>query len=216
MTRTTVPTGLMPRCQIADPQVQEHLLCQHYESGGVQCENPEQHTDDHWISEHTISHALAGNGYACTAFDPAEPVQSFQGPVPTYTEQQMVDALLRCAADRDSLPRNDYIRRRHDDEPSAPLLERRFGSWNAALERAGLNTTEQPLHFQGATTKWTEEMILDALRECWIKTGSITVLAYEAWRTGGTDGICRTHVPPAATIRFRMGSWSRATQLAVG
>jgi hypothetical protein len=128
----------------------------------------------------------------------------------------MVDALLRCAADRDSLPRNDYIRRRHDDEPSAPLLERRFGSWNAALESAGLNTTEQPLHFQGATTKWTEEMILDALRECWIKTGSIAVLAYEAWRTGGTDGICRTHVPPAATIRFRMGSWSRATQLAVG
>lgn len=59
-------------------------------------------------------------------------------------------------------------------------------------------------------------MILDALRECWIKTGSVAVLAYEAWRTGGTDGICRTHVPPAATIRFRMGSWSRATQLAVG
>lgn len=65
-----------------------------------------------------------------------------------YTEQQMIDALLRCAADQDSLSRNDYIRRRHDDEPSAPLLERRFGSWNAALQQAGLGTTEQPLHFQ--------------------------------------------------------------------
>lgn len=97
MTRTTVPTDLMPRCQIADPQVQEHLPCQHHESGGVQCENPDPHTDDHWISEHTISHALAGNAYACTAFDPAEPARAVQGPVQTYTEQQMVDALLRCA-----------------------------------------------------------------------------------------------------------------------
>lgn len=88
MTRTTVPAGLTPHCQIADPQVQEQVPCQHQESGGVQCENPDPHTDDHWISELTISHALAGNGYACTAFEPAVPTRHSQGPTTTTTDMR--------------------------------------------------------------------------------------------------------------------------------
>lgn len=148
---------------------------------------------------------------ARTAPAPAKP-----GPI-VYTDEQMLRALSRCAEADASLSRSDYVRRRRADDPSAQLFERRFGSWNkAALERAGLATTEQPVQFQGATTKWTEEMIVDAVQKCWQRTGSTSVAVYEAWRTGDRDGVRRDHVPPAATIRFRMGSWSRATALACG
>ena len=45
-----------------------------------------------------------------------------------------------------------------------------------------------------------------------IETGSTALSVYEAWRTDPEHP--RTDAPPAATIRFRIGSWSRATQLA--
>lgn len=53
-------------CQVSNPGVE--LACNHEESGGYRCENPTpNHGDQHWISDHTIAHAMAGNGYACSA-----------------------------------------------------------------------------------------------------------------------------------------------------
>ncbi|MEV7952878.1 hypothetical protein [Streptomyces sp. NPDC088141] len=71
---------------------------------------------------------------------------------------------------------------------------------------------EQPQQLHAATTKWTQEQLIAAIRRCRLVTGSTTLAAYEAWRTDPAD--LKDDVPPATTIRFRMGSWSRATELA--
>lgn len=55
-------------CQVVDLSVRDDLPCKAVESGGVQCERAHQHgSSDHWVSEHTIAHYLAGNGYSCSA-----------------------------------------------------------------------------------------------------------------------------------------------------
>jgi hypothetical protein len=55
-------------CQVADPSIV--LECPATESGGVRCERTGEHGTDHAISNHTIMHSLAGNGYACQSFEP--------------------------------------------------------------------------------------------------------------------------------------------------
>lgn len=55
-------------CQIAHRE-RYPLVCSVTDGGGFFCENPApDHGSDHWISAHTIDHAIAGNGYACSAF----------------------------------------------------------------------------------------------------------------------------------------------------
>ncbi|MBK3584461.1 hypothetical protein JHN49_12250 [Streptomyces sp. MBT57] len=133
------------------------------------------------------------------------------GPV-IYTDQQLLRALIRLAQGESTLGRRMFEQRRRDADPSAPLYERRFGSWNRSLELAGLDTVTQPEQLQDATTKWTQEQLIAAIRRCQLVTGSTTLAAYEAWRTDPANP--ESGVPPATTIRFRMGSWSRATELA--
>lgn len=59
----------MSDCQVRDLSVQQQFPCKSRESGGVQCERLDEHGEDgHAISDHTIRHKLAGNGYACAAF----------------------------------------------------------------------------------------------------------------------------------------------------
>ncbi len=127
-----------------------------------------------------------------------------------YSDAEMLWTLRRLAMGEHTLGRASFLARRRDGDPSYDLYEHRFGTWNAALERAGLVPTDQPIQLVGATTKWTETQLLDALRQCAEETGSSALRTYEAWRTD------RPGMPPAATIRARMGSWSHATTLAFG
>ncbi|MFD9868567.1 homing endonuclease associated repeat-containing protein [Streptomyces niveus] len=141
------------------------------------------------------------------------PVPMKAGPA-VYTDQQLLRVLIHLAQGEDTLGRRTFEQRRRGTDPSASLYERRFGSWNRALELVGLAVIEQPQHLQNATTKWTQEHLIAAIRRCLAVTGSTTLAAYEAWRTDPVD--LKVDVPPATTIRFRMGSWSRATELACG
>ncbi|MFK0179574.1 homing endonuclease associated repeat-containing protein [Streptomyces xanthochromogenes] len=133
------------------------------------------------------------------------------GPV-VYTDRELLGVLIRLAQGEATLGRRTFEQRRRGKGPSAALYERRFGSWNRALELAGLDAVAQPEHLRDATTKWTQEQLIAAIRWCLLVTGSTTLATYEAWRTDPTNP--QTDVPPANTIRFRMGSWSRATELA--
>ncbi|WP_371792889.1 hypothetical protein OG285_31610 [Streptomyces sp. NBC_01471] len=133
------------------------------------------------------------------------------GPV-VYTDRQLLSVLIRLAQGESTLGRRTFKRRRRNTDPSAPLYERRFGSWNSALELAGLDAVAQPEQLQDATTKWTQGQLIDAIQRCLQATGSTTLAAYEAWRTEPAD--LKSDAPPANTIRFRLGSWSRATELA--
>ncbi|MFC8125441.1 homing endonuclease associated repeat-containing protein [Streptomyces sp. NPDC057302] len=135
------------------------------------------------------------------------------GPV-VYTDRQLLCVLVRLAQGESTLGRRTFEQRRREADPSAPLYERRFGSWNRAIELAGLDAVAQPEQLQHATTKWTQEQLIAAIRRCLLETGSATLAAYQAWRTDPANP--KSDVPPATTIRFRMGSWSRATDLACG
>lgn len=53
---------LLSRCQVRG--VMDSITCPETDSGGVHCEKIGPH-EDHWISDHTIKHYLAGNGYPC-------------------------------------------------------------------------------------------------------------------------------------------------------
>ncbi|GAB3251800.1 hypothetical protein [Kineosporia babensis] len=57
-------------CQVLDYEIGKHL-CQKREGGGAQCELKPRHKGNCWISEHTIRHSIAGNGYHCGAIEPA-------------------------------------------------------------------------------------------------------------------------------------------------
>ena len=57
----------MSLCQVLD--YSSPLICPSRESGGVQCEVVGVHSE-HWISDHTIRHSLAGNGWHCSAIHP--------------------------------------------------------------------------------------------------------------------------------------------------
>ncbi|MEV7872506.1 hypothetical protein AB0P17_41810 [Streptomyces sp. NPDC088124] len=139
------------------------------------------------------------------------PATTKSGPV-VYTDRELLGVLIRLAQGEGTLGRRTFEQRRRGAGPSAALYERRFGSWNRALELAGLDAVAQPEHLRDATTKWTQEQLIAAIRWCLLVTGSTTLAAYEAWRTDPANP--KSDVPPANTIRFRMGSWSRATELA--
>jgi hypothetical protein len=53
-------------CQVLSYEIGAHL-CPKREGGGVQCEREPGHEGGCWISEHTIRHWIAGNGYDCSA-----------------------------------------------------------------------------------------------------------------------------------------------------
>ena len=139
------------------------------------------------------------------------PSPAKNGPV-VYTDEDMLSAIRRLSGGERTLSRPMFNHRRSNTDPSAALFEARFGSWNKALEMAGLETTTQPEQLQGVTTKWSQEQLLQALRRCLTETGSTALQCYESWRKNHLDP--DAELPPAVSIRKRMGSWSRATSLA--
>lgn len=129
-----------------------------------------------------------------------------------YTDDELLNTLRRMTQGEPTLGRRTYEQRRRETEPSAHLFTHRFGSWNRALERAGLAVIQQPLQLQDATPKWSEPQMLAALRDCRRDMGSWSVRTYEAWRTDLSRP--RSDVPSAISIRTRFGRWSEATERA--
>lgn len=124
-----------------------------------------------------------------------------------YTDHQLLAALQHHALGDRTLSRAQYSQRRGDTDPSTPLYDRRFGSWNEALIRAGLEPTVQAPQLQGVSTKWTDQSMLDSIRRGLAATGKTTINAYEDWRRSLPEDDA---VPSASVIRVRMGSWSAA------
>lgn len=81
--------------------------------------------------------------------------------------------------------------------PSAALVARRFGSFPAAVRRAGL----EPLP-PGPRTRWTEERIVAAIK-AWVNRTGAPPTRME-WSRAGRDH------PAASTVYRVMGPWRRA------
>ncbi|KXA92048.1 hypothetical protein AKJ64_04155 [candidate division MSBL1 archaeon SCGC-AAA259E17] len=79
-------------------------------------------------------------------------------------------------------------------KPSLGTICRRFGSWNEARRKAGLDVTEKDAE------KYSEEEILDALRDH-------PNLTMEEWKEKGLE-------PSWQTIAYRFGSWNEARKAA--
>lgn len=138
------------------------------------------------------------------------PAPTRPGPV-LYTDAQMIKTLKRLAQGQTTLSRTMFTHRRAGTDPSAALYESRFGTWNNALRHAGLTPIEQDIQLQGTTTKWHYGQLINALQHFMAETGTTSCNAYEAWRQHPTN--TKRALPPAATIRYRLGSWSRAISL---
>lgn len=131
------------------------------------------------------------------------------GPV-VYSDAEMLAVLRRLADPSGTLGRRTFLRLRHHEDPSVPLYERRFGSWSRAVELAGLSATAQPVGLAGRGTRWSIEQLTAALGDFVAATGSTTAADYQSWRAQH-----RPDAPPLGTIRYRLGSWSHAIDLAL-
>lgn len=127
-----------------------------------------------------------------------------------FSDEDMYAALRRVAGNAIELSRPAYAQGRYITEPSPALYESRFGSWGRACMLAGLMPTTQPPQLVGATTKWDDESLVQALVDFLDDSPeSTSIRAYEQWRTDH-----RPELPPAASIRYRMKSWNRGLQAA--
>lgn len=127
-----------------------------------------------------------------------------------YADSQLL-AGLRAAAEATGQPltvkQYDAWRAAQADEHASGIwIIRHFGTWRAALERAGLeaNTT------RSTSSKWTDEEMLDQVA-AYLAAGSTGSYAgYEAWAKETAAA------PSAASVRARFGTWAEARRRAEG
>jgi Homing endonuclease associated repeat len=128
-----------------------------------------------------------------------------------YSEQDCIDALRRVAAKLDRTPladnarSNGYEAHRDQGEPVTAVVIYRFGSWNAALDAAGLarNSRRRPDGFGGKT--YADDELLGAVRAVIAEHGPyLTAVAYEVRRSPDQ--------PSGSLIRRRLrksvGTWT--------
>jgi hypothetical protein len=120
---------------------------------------------------------------------------------PDFSDTQLLDALRAAAAELGEPLTNggyDTWQRHHDEAASPALLIRRFGSWRAACEAAGLRANST----RSTSRKWSDEDVVGIVAAYLASEGATGSFAdYTVWaRT--QDG-----VPSGATLRQR-GAWA--------
>ena len=130
-----------------------------------------------------------------------------------YTEEEMLEALREYAREHEgrSPSQRAYDAWRRDALPSCNNFPRRFGSWTAALEAAGLVPSRRPREQYAARSD--AEMLATLLRflEEDVPTGAA------AWGARRFDTwVAENEIDAAksATYIFRFGTWRNARRLA--
>lgn len=123
-----------------------------------------------------------------------------EGQVEPYTDEELLELLRKRDRETDG-PVSIRDMNESDDYPSAVTYQRRFGSWNNAKQKAGLETLDP----DGAPPEYTDEELLTMLR----KMGEdldhpVTIRDIEA-----IDDF-----PDHATFERRFGSWNKAKEAA--
>ncbi|UMG91671.1 hypothetical protein [Nocardioides sp. TF02-7] len=132
-------------------------------------------------------------------------------PAQKYTDEQLLRALRRAAeVDGVSRPmtqvRYDELRVAFDG-PSGFAVIRRYGTWRAALQAAGLPANRA----SARRPNWTEAELLEWLRRFLAHpTAGSSYSAYVAWAQTTRDA------PSGPTIRNKFGKWSTAVAAAAG
>jgi hypothetical protein len=114
---------------------------------------------------------------------------------PAYTDQQILNAVRTHAREHGRAP----LASEWDASPDRNIISQRFGSWNAALQTAGLS----PRRIRRA---WSDEEILEGLRQFADHYGR---------PPRSTDRVGPlAHYPSPALAVTRFGSWSAALRRA--
>lgn len=119
---------------------------------------------------------------------------------PDYTDGQLLEGLRAAAADAGEPLTNsayDAWQRAHGDAASPTLVIRRFGSWRAACEAAGVraNTT------RSTSRRWTDDDLVAAVAAYLQEAGGGSYAGYTAWAA------TQENAPSGPTLRQR-GAWS--------
>lgn len=111
---------------------------------------------------------------------------------PVWTQDRIIDALRSWHNDHDRVPSPRDWTRATTEHPHTSAVYKRFGSWLAALEAAGLPTT---------IMRWTDTLIIAAMRD-WAREHGQPPTAND-WATARAA----TH-PNTSTVIERFGSWN--------
>ncbi|MET4079611.1 hypothetical protein ABIB53_002801 [Janibacter sp. UYMM211] len=130
----------------------------------------------------------------------------------TWTETSILDALRDAATYEYPLTRSAYaelVRAGAVKGPSAPAIDKRFGSWVSACDAAGVEPGATPrTTYQ---SKWTDDDLLDFARQYFLDPlYPASAHRYDDWR--------RTNAPDAPsmpTLRNRFGTWSELKRQAL-
>ena len=142
------------------------------------------------------NHAKELAGLATTAEDETRP---------TYTENELLEG-LRALDQRTNNPVAGADIDQAEDLPSLSTYEYRFGSLNAAKEKAGIPTLERGTGCRGAS--FSEMDLLEALHRCADALGK-TVISLTKADVDRFDGC-----PSSTTYQRWFGSWSKAKKRA--
>jgi hypothetical protein len=147
-----------------------------------------------------------------------------------YSEQDICSALQLIAKRLGRSPRaSEYEKERQraraewrasgetEPLPTVDVIRKRYGYWNAALEKAGLTPlAHQNLpHLGTRRPVYTDEEKLDWIRRAWMKVGEpFTGYAYKHWRK---EALVETGeaIPCLPVIERTFGGWKRARELAL-
>ncbi len=125
---------------------------------------------------------------------------------PGHSDEDLIEAVKQVVKDAGHVPLSkEYaVIAKASGLPSLSTVESRFGGWSAALRAAGITDLPEPRRRR----RWTEEACMEAVRSLAAELGSLpTLREYERLSAGRSD------LPCAATVRNRLGSWSRLALL---
>lgn len=133
----------------------------------------------------------------------------------TYSDEQKKQSLqeawgqLSPAEQEKGLSRSRYDKLvgKRKDYPSSVTFVRRYGSWSAACEAAGLKASAP--RRSNYEREFEDEDVVEGVRQFIEETGKTSFHAYAAWaKTSGTAS--------GPLVIVRLGSWSEARRLALG
>jgi predicted DNA-binding protein (UPF0251 family) len=139
---------------------------------------------------------------------PLEQRRRHAKPMEKFSPEFCLD-VLRRSAERDGTPGIGlvrYERGREDGWPSGQTITKRFGSWRAACEAAGLQVNSRPASDAMGARWFTDEQYIDALVYVRDVTGKLPAAATY-------DDIRRPTDPTQAAVRIHFGGdWMRALE----